>query len=340
MDWRFRRSITLLPGVRINLSRRGIGYSVGPRGLTIGRAADGTYRSTVTVPGTGLYNTSVLGSRKKRVAMPHGSHQAQLSWTSPANWPRPPAGWSPPPGWRPDPSWGPPPAGWQFWQPAAPEKAHPVALAWARSHPKTTTAAGLVAFLFAVGAANGDGGEPPVDRQDVAALSSDRRADEAASEAAARQEAERIAAEQAAAAKAAEEAAAAQAAAELAARAEAERVAAEKAAAEAHAADEAAEAARIEAERRAAADATAKAEAERKAAAQAAAAAPAPAAGARDFSNCDELNSVYPHGVGRPGAVDKTSGSPPVTTFERSDALYSANSESDRDGDDIACEKR
>jgi hypothetical protein len=51
------------------------------------------------------------------------------------------------------------------------------------------------------------------------------------------------------------------------------------------------------------------------------------------------MQTVYPHGVGRPGAVDQTSGTP-VTTFERSDALYSANSESDRDGDLIACEKK
>ncbi len=51
------------------------------------------------------------------------------------------------------------------------------------------------------------------------------------------------------------------------------------------------------------------------------------------------MQTVYPHGVGMPGAVDSTSGTP-VTTFERSAALYQANSGSDRDGDSIACEKR
>ncbi len=57
------------------------------------------------------------------------------------------------------------------------------------------------------------------------------------------------------------------------------------------------------------------------------------------FANCTELNKVYPNGVGKPGAVDQTSGTP-VTTFTRDAALYQANSGSDRDGDGIACEKK
>ncbi len=52
------------------------------------------------------------------------------------------------------------------------------------------------------------------------------------------------------------------------------------------------------------------------------------------------MRQVYPHGVGKPGAVDHTTGTPPVTTFHVSAALYAANSGSDGDGDDIACEQR
>lgn len=63
------------------------------------------------------------------------------------------------------------------------------------------------------------------------------------------------------------------------------------------------------------------------------------AAAAKDFANCTDMRKVYPHGVGRPGAVDKTTGTPPVTNFTVSTALYAANSESDRDGDGIACEQ-
>lgn len=60
---------------------------------------------------------------------------------------------------------------------------------------------------------------------------------------------------------------------------------------------------------------------------------------ARTFANCTDMNRVYPHGVGRPGARDRTSGIP-VRNFKRSKALYKANTKSDRDKDGIACEKR
>ena len=59
---------------------------------------------------------------------------------------------------------------------------------------------------------------------------------------------------------------------------------------------------------------------------------------AKTYRNCTALNKDYPHGVGRPGARDKTSGTP-VTNFKRSKALYKANNGSDRDKDGIACEK-
>lgn len=68
------------------------------------------------------------------------------------------------------------------------------------------------------------------------------------------------------------------------------------------------------------------------------AAAPAEAK-AKTFKNCTELNKKYKHGVGKPGAKDKTSGTP-VTNFKKDKALYSANKKSDRDKDGIACEKR
>ena len=67
----------------------------------------------------------------------------------------------------------------------------------------------------------------------------------------------------------------------------------------------------------------------------------APLPAAQTFANCTALRAAYPHGVGMPGAVDHTSGSTkPVTTFTRSAALYEANAGSDRDGDQIACERQ
>lgn len=55
------------------------------------------------------------------------------------------------------------------------------------------------------------------------------------------------------------------------------------------------------------------------------------------FANCTDMNEVYPHGVGRPGARDHSSGTP-VTNFKVSQHIYNLNSGSDRDGDGIACE--
>jgi len=64
------------------------------------------------------------------------------------------------------------------------------------------------------------------------------------------------------------------------------------------------------------------------------------------FKSCHDLNSFYPHGVGRHGAKDKTSGVP-VTNFYQDNGLYGANDgprvgsqyDLDRDNDGIACEK-
>jgi hypothetical protein len=60
------------------------------------------------------------------------------------------------------------------------------------------------------------------------------------------------------------------------------------------------------------------------------------------FKNCTALNKVYPHGVGKSKATDKTSGKP-VTTFKRSTSLYNKivndRGSHDRDHDGIACEK-
>jgi hypothetical protein len=68
-------------------------------------------------------------------------------------------------------------------------------------------------------------------------------------------------------------------------------------------------------------------------------AASATAGPALQYRNCTALNKRYPHGVGRWGARDHTSGTP-VTTFKRSNRLYRQNRSLDRDKDGIACEKK
>jgi tetratricopeptide (TPR) repeat protein len=57
MGFRFSRSIKLMPGVSINLSRSGASVSVGPRGAKVTVGPRGVTQ-TVGLPGTGLYYTT------------------------------------------------------------------------------------------------------------------------------------------------------------------------------------------------------------------------------------------------------------------------------------------
>ncbi|WP_210424364.1 excalibur calcium-binding domain-containing protein [Gephyromycinifex aptenodytis] len=60
---------------------------------------------------------------------------------------------------------------------------------------------------------------------------------------------------------------------------------------------------------------------------------------ASKYKNCAALNRVYPNGVGKKGAVDKTS-STRVRNFKVDTALYNSLPKTlDRDRDGIACEK-
>lgn len=56
MGLRFRRSVKILPGVRLNFSKSGVSTSVGVRGahVTFGH---GQVRETVGLPGTGISYT-------------------------------------------------------------------------------------------------------------------------------------------------------------------------------------------------------------------------------------------------------------------------------------------
>jgi len=57
MGFRFRRSIGIIPGVRLNFGRRGTSVSVGVRGahMTVGPSG---VRKTVGIPGTGMSYTT------------------------------------------------------------------------------------------------------------------------------------------------------------------------------------------------------------------------------------------------------------------------------------------
>jgi hypothetical protein len=53
MAIRFRKSIKIMPGVRINISKTGISTSLGPRGATV-NLRRGRRKLTTGIPGTGF----------------------------------------------------------------------------------------------------------------------------------------------------------------------------------------------------------------------------------------------------------------------------------------------
>lgn len=61
MGWYLRRSKSFGP-FRLNLSKGGLGWSIGTRGLRIGRSAKGRTSTNVSIPGTGVgYRKSGVG---------------------------------------------------------------------------------------------------------------------------------------------------------------------------------------------------------------------------------------------------------------------------------------
>ena len=57
MALRFRKSFKIAPGIRLNVSKSGLGMSAGVRGARVGINSRGTYTS-VGIPGTGISSMS------------------------------------------------------------------------------------------------------------------------------------------------------------------------------------------------------------------------------------------------------------------------------------------
>jgi hypothetical protein len=64
-SFRFRRSIRVAPGVRLNLNKRSVGLSAGIRGARVSVNSDGRSTRSVGLPGTGLYYRSQTGPRRR-----------------------------------------------------------------------------------------------------------------------------------------------------------------------------------------------------------------------------------------------------------------------------------
>lgn len=63
MGLRFRKSSKAGP-FRVNFSKSGVGYSVGGKGFRFTKKANGGYRTTASIPGTGLSYTKDSSGKK------------------------------------------------------------------------------------------------------------------------------------------------------------------------------------------------------------------------------------------------------------------------------------
>lgn len=74
MGFRFRKSVNLGP-LRVNFSKSGVGYSVGGKGFRATKKAGGGFRTTASIPGTGIsYVRDYPTSGKKKASASTASH--------------------------------------------------------------------------------------------------------------------------------------------------------------------------------------------------------------------------------------------------------------------------
>jgi hypothetical protein len=67
-SFRFRRTVKIAPGVRLNINKKSVGLSAGVPGARISKNTDGRRTRSIGVPGTGLYWREQTG--------PHGGSSA------------------------------------------------------------------------------------------------------------------------------------------------------------------------------------------------------------------------------------------------------------------------
>lgn len=75
MSWGYRRRVKVLPGVHLNIGKRGVSTSFGRRGANITFGKRGTFLN-LGIPGTGLYSRQRIGNGTETTAYNHDSTEA------------------------------------------------------------------------------------------------------------------------------------------------------------------------------------------------------------------------------------------------------------------------
>lgn len=73
MGLKFKKSVKICKGVRMNFSGSGVGLSVGSRGCRYSLHSSGRRTATIGIPGTGFSYSSSTGSRKRKSSSKHRS---------------------------------------------------------------------------------------------------------------------------------------------------------------------------------------------------------------------------------------------------------------------------
>lgn len=85
MGFRFRKSIRIAPGIRINVGTRGISTTLGPRGASVNVGPNGTY-ANIGIPGTGLSSRTRLDASAHHATpmmegqLPAAAKQSSSTW--------------------------------------------------------------------------------------------------------------------------------------------------------------------------------------------------------------------------------------------------------------------
>ena len=86
MGLRFRKSIKIAPGVRVNFGKKSTGVSFGTKGARVSFNSKGRVTRSIGIPGTGLYyqQSSSLGKRSSAKAGPKADQTARSAEGTPA----------------------------------------------------------------------------------------------------------------------------------------------------------------------------------------------------------------------------------------------------------------
>ena len=75
MGARFRKSTTILPGVKMTVSKSGASFRVGPKGAGVSINTKGEVRASAGIPGTGIYMTEKLNKKNNNTNSSDDSSQ-------------------------------------------------------------------------------------------------------------------------------------------------------------------------------------------------------------------------------------------------------------------------